>query len=257
MTMTFGSLFAGIGGFDLGLERAGMECRWQVEIDDYCQRVLAKHWPNVARYGDVKEVGRHNLEPVRLICGGPPCQPISQAAAGKQRSGEDDRWLWPETFRVIRELRPDWILFENPLGLSRMGLLVSVVSELACIGYDMCPPLEIPACAVGHDHRRSRYWILGYTNGNGEPGQPLNAETSRLSRNSRRARRMGAANGVPRRMDRLRALGNAVVPQVVEIIGRAIIQAEEEHSRQEDSGQVAREGMDPKSRADRFGQQGG
>lgn len=72
--LTFGSLFAGIGGFDLGLERAGMRCLWQVEKDDYCRQVLAKHWPNVTRYEDVKDVGRANLAPVDLICGGFPCQ---------------------------------------------------------------------------------------------------------------------------------------------------------------------------------------
>ena len=83
MALTFGSLFAGIGGFDLGFERAGMECRWQVEIDPFCQKVLAKHWPDVRRYSDVRECGSHNLEPVDVICGGFPCQDISNSSSTK------------------------------------------------------------------------------------------------------------------------------------------------------------------------------
>ena len=89
--MTVGSLFSGIGGFDLGLERAGMTIKWQVEIDDFCNKVLEKHWPDVKRYRDIKELRGDELEPVDLICGGFPCQPFS--AAGKRRSKEDDRYL--------------------------------------------------------------------------------------------------------------------------------------------------------------------
>src|SRR6185436_15994505 len=102
--MRFGSLFAGIGGLDLGLERAGMECAWQVEIDEYCQRVLTKHWPNVTKFRDVRECGAANLQPVDLICGGFPCQPFS--LAGKRKGSADDRHLWPEMLRIIDELRP-------------------------------------------------------------------------------------------------------------------------------------------------------
>ena len=103
--MRFGSLFAGIGGFDLGFERAGMECAWQVEIDEFCNKVLAKHWPNVRRYKDVREVGKHNLEPVDLICGGFPCQDVSLAG---QRAGLEGKrsTLWSEFYRIICEIRP-------------------------------------------------------------------------------------------------------------------------------------------------------
>ena len=91
--MTFGSLFSGIGGLDLGLERSGMECRWQVENDDFANRVLAKHWPAVARYGDIRGLTGDELEPVDLICGGIPCQPVS--VAGKRKGSADARWLLP------------------------------------------------------------------------------------------------------------------------------------------------------------------
>ena len=101
--MRFGSLFAGIGGMDLGLERAGMECAWQVEIDPYCQKVLAKHWPDVQRFGDIKDCGAHNLEPVDLICGGFPCQDISLAGKGAGIEGERSG-LWSEYHRIICEL---------------------------------------------------------------------------------------------------------------------------------------------------------
>ena len=104
MTLTVGSLFTGIGGIDLGLERAGMRVLWQVEIDDWCRRVLAKHWPDVERFADVRDVGAHNLAPVDVICGGFPCQPVS--TAGKQRGRADERWLWPEFARIVRGLPP-------------------------------------------------------------------------------------------------------------------------------------------------------
>ena len=98
-SFTVGSLFAGIGGFDLGLERAGMTVRWQVERDEFCQRVLAKHWPEVPRYGDIRDCGARNLPAVDLICGGFPCQPFSNA--GQRRGTDDDRYLWPEMRRVV------------------------------------------------------------------------------------------------------------------------------------------------------------
>ncbi len=110
--MKFGSLFSGIGGFDLGLERAGMECAWQVEIDEYCLKVLEKHWPSVSRYTDVRECGRDNLEPVDLICGGFPCIDISRAGKKEGINGKDSG-LWTEFFRIIGELRPQYAVVEN------------------------------------------------------------------------------------------------------------------------------------------------
>jgi len=141
--MRFGSLFAGIGGFDLGLERAGMECVWQVEIDPYCQKVLAKHWPQVKRYDDVRECGEHNLETVDLICGGFPCQPHS--VAGKRRGAVDDRNLWPEYRRVLAELRPRWVLGENVPGIVTT-MLDEVLSDLESEGY-AATTIVLPAVA--------------------------------------------------------------------------------------------------------------
>ncbi len=132
MNFTFGSLFAGIGGLDLGLERAGMTCSWQVENHPFCQKILHKHWPNVPKFEDVRHVGRWNLEPVDLIAGGFPCQPHS--VAGKRRGAADDRNLWPEMYRIIRELRPPWVLAENVPGI-KGTILNSCLSDLESEGY--------------------------------------------------------------------------------------------------------------------------
>ncbi len=160
--MTVGDLFSGIGGFSYGLELAGgFETKWFVENDPFCNKILAKHWPNVKRYGDIKDVGKANLEPVDLICGGFPCQPFS--VAGKRKGKEDDRFLWPEMLRVISELRPRWVIGENVPGIVGV-VLDQVLSEMESIGYEV-QPLIIPACAVNAPHRRSRVWIIAH-NGN-------------------------------------------------------------------------------------------
>jgi len=244
MTLTFGSLFAGIGGFDLGLECAGMECRWQVEIDPFCQKVLAKHWPHVARYSDVRECGKHNLEPVDVICGGFPCQDVSLAGV---RAGLDGKrsTLWSEFYRIICEVRPRWIVVENVPGLYSSDdgrFFGKILRELAQGGYNAewdC----IPAAAFGAHHRRDRIFIVAYAQGVGtsildgrqaptREGGQLSTKRRRLP--SRRSRYYWAvepdvgrvANGVPNRVDRLRALGNAVVPQVAEWLGQRIMEVE-------------------------------
>src|SRR6185503_10467180 len=131
MKPTMGSLFAGIGGFDLGFTRAGFDVSWQVEIDPWCRKVLAKHFPDAERFEDVRTVGRHNLRPVDVICGGFPCQDIS--VAGRKAGITGDRsGLWSEQFRVIRELRPKVALIENVAALVGFGL-ERVLSDLASI----------------------------------------------------------------------------------------------------------------------------
>ena len=160
--VSYGSLFAGIGGFDLAFDRAGMHCAWQVEIDDKCQQVQRRHWPNVARYGDVRNVGKHNLEPVGVIVGGFPCQDLSVAGrraglAGK-RSG-----LWNEFHRVIAELHPAWVVIENVPGLLSsnegrdMGTILWSLGEL---GY-WWAYRSLDAQYDGLAQRRKRVFIVG------------------------------------------------------------------------------------------------
>jgi DNA (cytosine-5)-methyltransferase 1 len=239
MPMTFGSLFAGIGGFDLGLERAGMTCKWQVEIDDYASRVLAKHWPDVPRHGDVRTFPTAGRDwSVDLICGGFPCQDISNAGAKRGLAGNRSR-LWTEFARIIGVLRPRYVLVENVSALLVRGM-GEVLGDLASLGYDAewhC----IPAAAVGAPQFRDRVWIVAYPCGRGFQGQQKRNgqrqiverrdDFDRLALGQRRARDARswvrrADHGIPRRVDRLRCLGNAVVPQVVEVIGRAILEAE-------------------------------
>lgn len=270
--MKVGSLFAGIGGFDLGLERAGFKIAWQVEIDPFCQKVLQKHWPNVPRYGDIRELRGDELGAVDLICGGFPCQPFS--IAGERKGNGDDRDLWPEMFRIIQEIRPRWMLGENVANFVNMELERTILN-LESEGYET-QAFIIPACAIGAPHRRDRVFILACT----DSGRYIHRQVEKLSAETweqtqckpcicgknvddtkgQRLQRMWAnreqelqthekprlfscgseigenwsvepdvgrvAHGIPNRVDRLRSLGNAVVPQLVEIIGRAILRAE-------------------------------
>ncbi len=155
---TFGSLFSGIGGLDLGLERAGWECCWQVERDAFRRKVLDKHWPSVNRYGDICEVNFENIESVDLIAGGFPCQPVS--SAGKMLAQQDARWLWPEFARAIRTVRPHLVLIENVTGLLIRGF-EDVLRDLAASGYD-AEWQVLPAIAFGAPHLRARIWIVAY-----------------------------------------------------------------------------------------------
>ena len=160
MTLTVGSLFSGIGGLDLGLERAGMRVIWQSEIDPYASRVLKKHWPEVVNYGNIKEINWQEIERPDVICGGYPCQPFS--TAGKRRGEEDPRHLWPWVKQAISELRPRYAILENVRGHLSMGGL-SVIGELAAIGYD-AEWRVVSAASVGANHRRDRIIIVAYPN---------------------------------------------------------------------------------------------
>jgi len=160
-------LFSGIGGFSLGLERAGMETVAFCENDKFCQKVLAKHWPDIPIHENIEELdGRQYRGTVDLVCGGFPCQPFS--VAGEQRGKEDDRALWPEMLRVIREVEPAWVIGENVSGIINMEL-DNVLSDLEDSGYS-CQTFVIPACSVDAKHRRDRVWIIAsHANFNSKP----------------------------------------------------------------------------------------
>ena len=318
VTLTVGSLFSGIGGLDLGLERAGMKVIWQSEIDPYCNKVLKKHWPEVINHGNIKDIDWGTVERPDIICGGYPCQPFSQA--GKRRGKDDPRHLWPWVRDAISELRPSYAILENVRGHLTLGGL-QVIGELAEIGYD-AEWRVVSAASLGAPHRRDRIIIVAYPNDSrsgtskcrtdsnwqtqiqeqqnisqfGISGCCANvADTSKQQFNGRGHRdssketekrqtlqeqidksscevsdsdcernggwlggvqqssifgRLGednergencytgwkwwevepdvgrVAHGIPARVDRLRGIGNAVVPQVAEYIGRLVLAAE-------------------------------
>jgi len=234
--MKFGSLFSGIGGFDLGFERAGMECSWQVEIDDACNKVLEKHWPLVKRYKDVREVGKHNLEPVDVICGGFPCQDVSLAGDRLGLNGKRST-LWSEFFRIICEINPKWVVAENVFGLlsSDNGKFFgNILGDLATIGFD-AEWQVLPAQKFGAPHRRERIYIVAYPNGLGREVYDFKESWRSLSRHRLDCSKqiwgntqppiIRMDNGIPIELDkrRVKQMGNAVVPQIAEWIGKRII----------------------------------
>lgn len=241
MSLTIGSLFSGIGGLELGLERAGLgPVVWQVEKDAYCRAVLAKHWPDATRYEDVKDVGRANLASVDVICGGFPCQDISYAGDGAGLDGERSG-LIVELLRVVRELRPKYVVLENVAALLTRGFAI-VLGELSRIGYD-AEWSVISACSVGAPHVRRRLFVVAYPNGEHgrqrlwNPTAQQDGTIQALDRRSGpragwRARLAnpsalyGGAHGILDGSHRNRGIGNAVVPQVAEIVGWVIQELE-------------------------------
>jgi DNA (cytosine-5)-methyltransferase 1 len=260
-------LFSGIGGFSLGLERAGMRTVAFCEINDWCHPVLAAKWPNVPIYTDVRELSADRLSAdgiaVDLIAGGFPCQDISGAGYGLGIAEGTRSGLWSEYARLIGELRPRFVLVENVSALLYRGM-DRVLGDLAALGYDaewQC----ISASAVGAPHIRERIWILAY------PGQEPGGLRGLLSgltcdgceypflqgdrwREAQRSKdwelsalvpgvhpRMAAdwwrhqssvartADGLSGQLDRNGQCGNAVVPQIPEIIGRAIMKSVHPH----------------------------
>ena len=308
-------LFSGIGGFSIGLESIGMETVAFCEQNPFCQKILAQHWPTLPIHSDITELNGYEYRgSVDLVCGGFPCQPFS--VAGKQLGAEDDRALWPEMLRVIREVAPRWVIGENVSGIIPMEL-DNVLSDLEGEGYT-CWTFVLPACAVDAHHRRDRVWVVAHSSsdvwrntqssfGRSDNEAERSQDTDKTSRPSKdvadatgaglasgKPSRVGAnekknkarlgfqserrgvevadtarqrqqesgtlgdaigektkrkreatkpfdgsqpclwepepnvgrvANGVPNRVDRLKQLGNAVVPQIPELIGRAICQA--------------------------------
>ena len=252
MTLTVGSLFSGIGGLDLGLERAGLKVIWQSEIDPYCNKVLKKHWPEVTNYGDIKQIDWRTIERPNVICGGYPCQPFS--VAGNRRGTDDPRHLWPWVRTAISELRPDYAILENVRGHVTMGG-TTVIGDLTDIGYN-AEWSVISASGLGAPHRRERLIIVAYPNNTRSRTPEFNIDGNGSAQITKRQNilefgvsRRGTnttdtklkryfpcwetepdlgrvANGVPFRLDRLRGLGNAVVPQVAEYVGRLIVNSQ-------------------------------
>lgn len=242
------SLFAGIGGFDLGLERTGgFETVAFCEIDPFCRRVLAKHWPHVRQYDDVRTLTADTLDrdgiAVDVICGGFPCQDIS--VAGKRAGLADGTrsGLWSEVARLIGKIRPQFVLLENVTNLlagpsERPGAWFGrVLGDLAEIGYD-AEWHDVPASYVGAWHRRGRVWVVAYPNSfvrqQGLSAQPILGQRHLHEQSAGsferwpgrshlpEPRTCGAHDGVPAR---LHALGNAVIPPIPEMLGRAILEA--------------------------------
>jgi DNA (cytosine-5)-methyltransferase 1 len=267
-------LFSGIGGFSLGLERAGMQTVAFCEIDKVAQQVLRKHWPNVPIFDDVKTLKGEQLGTIDVICGGFPCQDLSFAGKGAGLTGARSG-LWWEFHRLIKEIKPSWVIIENVAALRSRGL-DKVLGSLAEIGYDAewhC----VPASAVGAHHQRDRVWIIAYPNharsrtpehGVDQDGQTLEQErqdkplggvsrcgtvvsdtdilgtqvpiegrhpSQQVLGGTSEAWRVAVggtwsveppicrvADGVSNRAHRIKQLGNAVVPQIPELIGRAI-----------------------------------
>tara|TARA_R100001443_G_scaffold55203_1_gene66455 strand:- start:3613 stop:4521 length:909 start_codon:yes stop_codon:yes gene_type:complete len=293
-----GSAFSGIGGFELGLERAipNSKTVWQIEQNPFCQKILRKHWPDAKIYDDVREVGVHNLEPVDIFCAGFPCQDISIAGKGEGLDGKKSG-LWWECFRIISELRPRIIVLENVSAITFRGGR-EVVGSLTSIGYDRCEWQVISARMFGAPHIRKRWFLVGhasntnngpkttevqagrsehvvcdtggwsnvaYTNSKSKPdcshhAQTLEGDTAytiskhskeqsidtiRMEQERQSKYRSSQSNrtyegnywqrhapqspvcrvddGIPNRVDRLRALGNAIVPQCSEYIGKCIV----------------------------------
>ena len=168
MILTTVDLFSGIGGFARGLEATGhFRTTCFVEQDPFCQAVLKHHWPDVPILDDIRDAEIFDFPDPRpdLVCGGFPCQPFSQA--GRQRAQDDPRHLWPEMLRVIRELRPTWVVGENVVGLIKLGL-DEVLTDLEGEGY-ATRTFNIPACATGAPHLRQRVWVVAHADSQGEP----------------------------------------------------------------------------------------
>ena len=158
-------LFSGIGGFSLGLESAGLvKTVAFCDYEKFCQKVLKKHWPHVPIYGDVKELTHERLKAdginsIDIITGGYPCQPFS--VAGRKKGEEDPRHLWPEYFRLVKELRPTWVIGENVSGHIKLGL-DTVLENLESEGYS-ARAFSISASSIGANHQRERVWILAHS----------------------------------------------------------------------------------------------
>jgi len=241
--MTFYDAFCGIGGFHLGLSRAGMKCVGACEIDDYARQVYKKRF-GIEPDRDIRSV--NSIRGADLLCGGFPCQPFSLAS--KRREKEDERNLWPEMLRLVDLEKPKWVVGENVPAIGQY--LDTILEDLQRIGYTTLP-LIIPASAFGSPQDRHRLWLVAHSDGdtclvdaahntgNAEEEEErrgeeaTEVETGELSSLARRCIEQwrvckppifGMASWIPSQLDEVKCLGNAVVPQVVEWIGKRINQ---------------------------------
>lgn len=244
--LTVGSLFSGIGGLDLGLEQAGMKTVWQVEYDDWARGKLEENFPHTEKFKDVREVGKHNLRPVDLICGGFPCQDVSVANVGGKGLEGERSGLWGQYRRIIRELRPRYVLIENVANLVNRGL-DRVLADLAGLGFDaewqtlQADPFELP-------HRRRRLFIIAHSWGqrpsvwshqiyggtDSEVSRERRPDTAELSLNLFGRsyfpipRSLCVGDGVSFELSEIenaiKGYGNAVCPPVAKWIGERIIE---------------------------------
>lgn len=243
--LTHLSLFTGIGGIDLGLDRAGIATVGMVERDAYCRRILAQHWRGVPIHDDVTTITPSWIETlgrIDVVSAGFPCQPFSRA--GKQLGADDERWLWPATARAVRMARPRYVLLENVSALTTDGAAFgTILADLHTLGFD-AEWATLRASDFGAPHNRERVYVLAYPQGvygltwdRVGPGGKRQSQiaTGGLPRPSVHQRRESASgwlareprvdrlvDGVPSQVDRLRVAGNAVVPQVAEWFGRII-----------------------------------
>ena len=248
--VTHGSLFSGIGGFDLAAQWMGWKNVFHVERDPFCRKVLAHHFPESQSFDDVKTFDATPFRGrLRVLSGGFPCQPFS--AAGKRAGTSDDRYLWPEMFRIIREARPTYVVAENVRGLLSWNdglVLDTVCSDLEGEGYEVLP-VVLPAASVNAPHRRDRIWIVA-TNTNGKQLEPRNKQGAPAGATYAKVRAQpfdgpkgwekfptvapicGGNDGLSQRLDgitfpkwrreSIKAYGNAIVPQVAYQIFKAL-----------------------------------
>lgn len=237
--MKCGHLFNGIGGFALAASWMGWDNIMHCEIDPFCNKVMNYHFPNSYQHEDIRTtdftIWRGKLD---LLTGGDPCQPSS--VGGKRKGKEDQRYLWPENKRAIAEILPRWVVNENVPGTISNDILDEKIGDLEALGYAWWPPFVIPASAVGAPHQRDRIWLVAHSYAQGLQKRSVSgclAKTTHEQKGGQDAPLYfrglietavcGNNHGIPNRVDRVKSLGNAIVPQVAHQIFKAIEQYEQ------------------------------